>query len=133
MFRKIGVLKIWKKSLKIYVKELIFIQVEASSLQRYYRMNCFTCVFKGSASILMNLQSFSTFWKSLTMVESRSALWKQVFVSLRWIIRNSSFEKINAWKLPVKEFECRQVAGIYQFFPKTSDGSQVFLKHLFYG
>ena len=33
MIKKIGVLKIWKKSLKIYVKELLLIQLEASSLQ----------------------------------------------------------------------------------------------------
>ena len=33
------------------------------------------------------------------------------------------------WKLPVKEFHYSKVAGLYQFFPEKSTGSQVFLKH----
>ena len=34
------------------------------------------------------------------------------------------------WKLSVKEFGYSEAAGLYQFFPEKSAGSQVFLKHL---
>ena len=65
MFRKIGVLKIWKKSLKICFKELILNHVKASSLQLYYRMNSFTCNFKGFTYILMTFLVFSIiFWNT---------------------------------------------------------------------
>ena len=61
MFGKIGVLKIWKKSLKICVKELL-IQLKASSLLLCYKMNSFAYIFKGFSYILMNLLWFSTFF-----------------------------------------------------------------------
>ena len=85
MFRKIGVLKTWKKSLNICVKELLLIQLEASSLQLYCKMNSSTYIFKGFAYILLNLSWFSTFFERFTenllLVISVSEIKKISFLS----------------------------------------------------
>ena len=120
MFTKIDVFKIWKKSLKICVKELILIQVKSSSSQFYYKTNSFTCIFKG-APYLELLFIFQKHKCSIKASVRQSAINRSSLKCLKSNCLKASCERVWLYK----------VAGIYQFFPKKSAGSQIFLKHLF--
>ena len=60
--------------------------------------------------------------------EHKYSIWSCLYVTVFTFLQ--MFETY-VWKLPVKEFGYSKAAGLYQFFPKKSAGSQIFLKHLF--
>ena len=80
MFRKIGVLKIWKKSLKICINKLLLIQHKACNFNtKWTPLHVF---FKGFAYILLNLLWLSTL--SRTKFYRKSPEIKKVYFLKSW-------------------------------------------------